>query len=228
MTNRQYVAHILFIQDLNEHFRDTELAKPRVWDDLTLGTGESIGALAEHMAQWDYGQESEIDTHLLHELNAHERRWLIRPSRDDNGHYAYDQPWDVMLYLSDAQPGDYILTFHDQLRYAALDRVLAMPTFTYTVTVEAPGEAEAEQVMAERLAHDEDYGFPYTVNFQITPKPEQIDDVPGYWGVRNERTGDTVEPFETYIQANDWMDENADDDSFELYFVSTPNTKEAS
>lgn len=37
--------------------------------------------------------------------------------------------------------------------------------FTFTVTVEADNEAQADQVMAERLSHDEDYGFNYLVTW---------------------------------------------------------------
>ena len=38
-----------------------------------------------------------------------------------------------------------------------------MPTFTYTVRVESETVEQADQVMAERLDHDEDYGFDYTL-----------------------------------------------------------------
>jgi hypothetical protein len=41
-----------------------------------------------------------------------------------------------------------------------------MSNFIYTVTVACASQAEADQVMAERMAHDEDYGFDYTVWFE--------------------------------------------------------------
>jgi hypothetical protein len=46
---------------------------------------------------------------------------------------------------------------------------MAIPTeagvvdFRYTVTVRAETQAQADTVLAERLGHDEDYGFGYTV-----------------------------------------------------------------
>ena len=40
-----------------------------------------------------------------------------------------------------------------------------MPKFTYTVTVHTDTAERAEQVMMERIMHDEWYGFDYTVNF---------------------------------------------------------------
>lgn len=41
----------------------------------------------------------------------------------------------------------------------------AVTTFEYVVHVEAATRDQADQVMAERLTHDEDYGFPYTVSY---------------------------------------------------------------
>lgn len=41
-----------------------------------------------------------------------------------------------------------------------------MSDFRYTVTVDAATQDEADTVMAERLAHDEDYGFDYTVGWE--------------------------------------------------------------
>lgn len=38
--------------------------------------------------------------------------------------------------------------------------------FTYTVVVEAETSEQADMVMAERIYHDEDYGFHYTINFE--------------------------------------------------------------
>ena len=40
-----------------------------------------------------------------------------------------------------------------------------MPAFTFTVTVYTDTAGHAEQVMQERIMHDEDLGFDYTVNF---------------------------------------------------------------
>jgi hypothetical protein len=39
-------------------------------------------------------------------------------------------------------------------------------THTYIVTVSGCNQAEADQVMAERLEHDEDYGFPYKIEWE--------------------------------------------------------------
>lgn len=40
-----------------------------------------------------------------------------------------------------------------------------MATFHYLVSVEADSEAQAEQVMAERISPDEDYGFDYSIDW---------------------------------------------------------------
>lgn len=40
-----------------------------------------------------------------------------------------------------------------------------MQEFKFTVTVDCETQAEADQVMAERLGCDEDYGFEYTVDW---------------------------------------------------------------
>ncbi len=42
-----------------------------------------------------------------------------------------------------------------------------MTEFMYTVRVDASSEAEADQVMAERLDHDEDYGFSYAIDYRF-------------------------------------------------------------
>ena len=39
----------------------------------------------------------------------------------------------------------------------------------YLVTVEAETVEQANQVINERLAPDEDYGFEYTVEWELTP-----------------------------------------------------------
>lgn len=41
--------------------------------------------------------------------------------------------------------------------------------FKFTVTVTADTAREAEQVMAERLGHDEDYGFDYELGYSERP-----------------------------------------------------------
>ena len=38
-------------------------------------------------------------------------------------------------------------------------------TYTFTVTVECETKEQATQVIAERLNHDEDYGFPYEIKW---------------------------------------------------------------
>ena len=40
-----------------------------------------------------------------------------------------------------------------------------MADFTYTVTVTAATKADADQVMAERIGPDEDYGFDYQIGW---------------------------------------------------------------
>ena len=39
-----------------------------------------------------------------------------------------------------------------------------MNEFVYTIVISAENKEEAEQVLRERLDHDEDYGFNYTLN----------------------------------------------------------------
>ena len=49
-----------------------------------------------------------------------------------------------------------------------------MKTYTYTVTVTCDTAKQARRVMAERLSHDEDYGFDYQVDYeQVQPAPDQ-------------------------------------------------------
>lgn len=43
-----------------------------------------------------------------------------------------------------------------------------MEEFTFTVTVTCDNLAEAEQVMTERLGHDENYGFAYDLDWAKT------------------------------------------------------------
>ena len=38
-------------------------------------------------------------------------------------------------------------------------------THNYVITIVAKSQEEADRVMVERLIHDEDYGFPYTINY---------------------------------------------------------------
>ena len=50
-----------------------------------------------------------------------------------------------------------------------------MNTYDYTVKVQAASRNEADQVMGERLAFDEDYGFFYTVEWaNIEPSVADI------------------------------------------------------
>lgn len=37
--------------------------------------------------------------------------------------------------------------------------------YAFTVTIFTDTEEQANQVMAERLGHDEDYGFPYEIRW---------------------------------------------------------------
>lgn len=57
-----------------------------------------------------------------------------------------------------------------------------MPTFTVTVTIDCETEEQAHQVAAERLSHDEDYGFEYTVGYTVSPTLEllHVRDPDGY------------------------------------------------
>lgn len=45
-----------------------------------------------------------------------------------------------------------------------------MIRFTYTVVVETPRRDQADQVMAERIGYDEDYGFEYRIG--LAPEME--------------------------------------------------------
>lgn len=44
-----------------------------------------------------------------------------------------------------------------------------MPRFAFIVTVETDTADHADQVMAERLSHDEDYGFDYSLPYHRAP-----------------------------------------------------------
>jgi hypothetical protein len=52
-----------------------------------------------------------------------------------------------------------------------------MAEHTFLVTVTAASREEAVQVMAERLNHDEDYGFDYSVGFEATGRTVNPDHV---------------------------------------------------
>lgn len=39
-------------------------------------------------------------------------------------------------------------------------------THSFTVTITGCSKEEAEQVIAERIGHDEDYGFPYRIELE--------------------------------------------------------------
>ena len=53
--------------------------------------------------------------------------------------------------------------------------VITDPTVhTFTVTVSGCTAEQAEQVMAERLGHDEDYGFDYQIDYQTTTPKEGV------------------------------------------------------
>jgi hypothetical protein len=43
---------------------------------------------------------------------------------------------------------------------------MALYEYDYIVTVKAGSRDEADQVMAERVYHDEDYGFEYRIDFE--------------------------------------------------------------
>jgi hypothetical protein len=47
-----------------------------------------------------------------------------------------------------------------------------MADYLFTVTVSTEHYDEAEQVMRERVYHDEDYGFPYQIDFKPVPEEE--------------------------------------------------------
>ena len=38
-------------------------------------------------------------------------------------------------------------------------------THVYTVKVKAPDKEKADQIMAERIGHEEDYGFTYSIDW---------------------------------------------------------------
>lgn len=40
-----------------------------------------------------------------------------------------------------------------------------MKTYIFTVVVEAENEEQATEVMQERIYFEEDYGFPYEINY---------------------------------------------------------------
>ncbi|TXH09347.1 MAG: hypothetical protein E6R04_08325 [Spirochaetes bacterium] len=69
-------------------------------------------------------------------------------------------------------------------RRAAREAGLHDGDHTFRVTVSGCTAAQAEQVMAERLGHDEDYGFDYHVGWQhhVEPEPGPLDDEDGEEG----------------------------------------------
>lgn len=70
-----------------------------------------------------------------------------------------------------------------------------MADYVYAVTVTADSPEEAAQVMAERLNHDEDYGFDYTVGFE--PMEQVVEEGPRQWVV----TGTSM-----VVEAETWED----------------------
>lgn len=52
-----------------------------------------------------------------------------------------------------------------------------MSTFEFTVAVECDTLQQAVKVMSERIYHDEDYGFDYTVDYESTTTTEGERDV---------------------------------------------------
>lgn len=40
-----------------------------------------------------------------------------------------------------------------------------LETYSFTVDIKAGSPEQAMKVITERLGHDEDYGFPYTIEF---------------------------------------------------------------
>lgn len=73
-------------------------------------------------------------------------------------------------------------------------------THTFIVTVTGCDAEQAEQVMGERLLHDEDYGFDYSVNFQ---KNEPTSPKPPIYEVNLNARSVRAEAFECIEHAND-------------------------
>lgn len=48
-----------------------------------------------------------------------------------------------------------------------------MTVYHFDVDVDCASLSEAITVLVERLGHDEEYGFPYTVDFNTTPIREE-------------------------------------------------------
>lgn len=46
--------------------------------------------------------------------------------------------------------------------------------FFYTVYVDCDQRGQADQVMAERLEHEEDYGFDYTIGYSADPRLSSV------------------------------------------------------
>ena len=51
-------------------------------------------------------------------------------------------------------------------------------THRFTTTVTGCNAAQAETVMGERLLHDEDYGFDYTVDYAPAPSSTEVQPTP--------------------------------------------------
>jgi hypothetical protein len=78
-----------------------------------------------------------------------------------------------------------------------------MPTFTVTVTIDCETEEQAHQVAAERLSHDEDYGFEYTVGYTVSPKLEVLH-------VRDPDAYCDITIFTNGVESNNWTEESVD------------------
>lgn len=66
-------------------------------------------------------------------------------------------------------PADYAHNYADHRPNVREDRSILMDVYRYMVTVEAPSPEQADQVMAERITHDEDLGFDYTLDWGPMP-----------------------------------------------------------
>lgn len=87
-----------------------------------MPTVESIIATAQHLSQWDYGEDHEVE--VLPPTDAHHERYFIRPDRDENEWIVYTDDW--ALLDSTPQAGDYVLTEHPRMGYVSLDRIVSI------------------------------------------------------------------------------------------------------
>jgi hypothetical protein len=97
------------------------------------------------------------------EITLVHTRWFIN---EDGGVYDHDMRTQEAAFPND----DHIPYYSRDAAQDAADALMAEPSvFRFLVTVETDTREQAEQVMAERISHDEELGFEYTIDWGGAP-----------------------------------------------------------